>query len=161
MRTVYGGLLAEENSGFRVGPHGVVAKLVVGILHADRDSVSLVVREVVVFEDAVFDSPAEKQPIAFVVPATNSPDYCMLSAAPRMQAHTDIGFADAIFNCHILRRLEADGIAVVVANRALFDSHVLAFEQKDAASPTARQILHAVGVAVDRQASQLRVVRIP
>ena len=154
-------LVAKPNAVLFVRGDGIVAKDIVRILHPDGDSVTLVVREIVVFENAALHPPAKEQPIPFVAGALVVPHHCLKRPAPRVQTDTEISLAEAVFNQHPFGGLKANAVPVVVSDRAVADGDVLTFEQVNATSPASRQVFHFVPVAVDREPFQFNLVDTP
>lgn len=81
--------------------------------------------EVVVFKDAVFDAPAQEETNAPVVFRTAVADDGVLAATARMQTQVGVARAGAVFDCDVLALLEADAIAVIIFDRAVYQGGMM------------------------------------
>ena len=104
--------------------------------------------EIVVFKDAVFDAPAQKETNATVVFRAAVADGGVLAATARVQAQVGIARAGAVFDRDVLALLEADAIAVIIFDRAvLYRCMVPAVEEYASAAATIEvRIVFAVAI---------------
>src|SRR5579885_546360 len=122
-------LIAEEDAGLRVADHRVATEEIVRILVANGNTDPLVTADLVVFEKPVPHAPADEQAVAAVAQRAITPHHRRLRTAAGMQAEPGVVLGQAIFHGHTIRNLEADAIAVVVADGAVANRDCLAFEQ--------------------------------
>src|SRR5262245_59183147 len=130
-------LVAEEHAGLAIAHNSVAAEQVIRILVPDGDALALVPLDLVVLEQPVLDAPADEQAVLPVAGRAIAPDDRALRAAAGMQPVTGVVLQAAVFHNHPLRHLEADAVAVVAADRAVADRHILALEQVDPAAAAA------------------------
>ena len=118
---------------------------------ADGDSGLAVVIEAIVFEDSVFDPPAEEQADAAVPDRPAVADGGRAAAASGMKAEVGVSGAGAIFHGRTVALLKADPVAVVVFNCAAGDPRAVAAVQEDARAPAPIEIGVVFLVSLDRE----------
>lgn len=107
--------------------------------------------EVVVFKDAVFDSPAQEEANAPVVFRAAVADDGVLAAAARVQTQVGIARAGAVFDCDVLALLEADAIAVIVFDRAVLQGRMMPAVEEYAGAAATVEVRVVFAVAIYSQ----------
>jgi hypothetical protein len=151
------GFIAEMNAGLLIAADLVFAEKIVGIFVADGNSEAAVVFEDVVFENAVFDAPAEEQAVFFVILGEAAADGRALGAAAGMQTEAGVSFAGAVGHSDVVALLETDAVAIVVADGAARDDRARAAIEKNSSAATSVEVDVLVFVAVDGQIFDARV----
>ncbi len=107
--------------------------------------------EVVVFKDAVFDAPAQEETNATVVFRAAVADCGVLAATARVQAQVGIARAGTVFDCDMLALLEADAIAVIIFDHAVFYSCMVPAVEEYAAAAATIEVRIVFAVAIYSQ----------
>ncbi len=145
------GLVAEEDAVLAVQTHAVSPQEVVGVLVADRDAETPVLLQQVVFERAESHPPAEEQAVFAVAPGDAPTHRGALRPAAGMDAQRGVVFAEAIDDAHVVRLLEADPVAVEIADGAALDDRPKRAIEEDPRPATAVEVDVRLPIAVDRQ----------
>src|SRR5205809_582561 len=112
------GFIAKMNAGLGVAADLVFAEEIVRVFVTDGNSEAAISLQNIFFERAEFHAPAEKQTILLIVFGDASAHSGTLRTAAGMQAQPRVIFRNAIIDHDVIGLLEADAIAIVIANRA-------------------------------------------
>src|SRR5579859_4057382 len=142
------GLVAEINAVFGIAADLIFLKNIIGILMADRDAVSAIVFQKVLFEKAMPDAPAQEQAVLAVVARDATTHDGSLRTAARMHPQPGIALAGAVFDQDIVGLLKADAITVVVLDHAIVNNRAKSAIKEDppATAPVQRHILVLVSI---------------
>src|SRR5262249_57882431 len=88
----------------------------------------------------VTDAPAQEQPVFAVVPRNALAHDGPLRSAARMNAQRRIVFAHASLHGHVVRLLETDPVAVVIAHPAIFDDRAAPAIPKNSPAATTAEV---------------------
>src|SRR5262249_43279131 len=97
------GLVAGQDARARILRHSVVAEEIVCVAMPDGDAVALVAAELIPFEQAMPDAPADKKAVLFIAERLVVAENGMLRPAARMKAQARVVFADAVLDHGVVR----------------------------------------------------------
>src|SRR5688572_3502238 len=98
---------------------------------ADRNADALVISDLVLLEQPVLDAPAHEQAVTAIRERPIPPHDRKLRTAARMDAQAVILFRKAILDRDTTGNLKADAVPWILADDAIADDDILAFEKID------------------------------
>lgn len=107
--------------------------------------------EIVVFKDAMFDAPAQEEANATVVFRAAVADGGVLATTARVQAQVGIARAGAVFYCDMLALLEADAIAVIIFDHAVYQGGMVPSVEEYAGAAATIEVRIVFAVAIYSQ----------